>query len=224
MLNMYERCSGRQSSIKAFTLVELLVVAAIFGVVIIAIASCLMAGVRTWDYARKYSGVEADAMIRLEAVHRDIANTFRFYAITFSGGAKEFAFPGLIDVTTYGGEESRIGTIKYYFDPEKRVIFRKTWVFPESEPLNDKAEKIITGVNDMVVNYYSLPSTNDGSGMWQEAWSNATNIPGSLALELSFEGDNKQFIKIKRTVMIPAAAAPMPEQPQQQPTAAGPGR
>jgi len=66
------------------------------------------------------------------------------------------------------------------------------------------------------VNYYSLPSENSGSGIWQETWNNATNIPGSLTLELLFEGDNKQFIKIKRTVMIPAAAAPVAEQLQQQ--------
>jgi prepilin-type N-terminal cleavage/methylation domain-containing protein len=199
-----------------FTLVELIVVAAIFGVVITAVASCLIAGVRTWDYARKYSGVESEAMLKLETVHRDVANSFRFHAIAFSGGASEVAFPGFVDVDVDGAGEPWIGTIKYYFDPMKKALFRKAWVYPESEPLDDKAERILAGVEALVISYYSMPVAGDNGSMWQEGWNNVTNIPGALAMELSFEGDNKQVIKMKRTVMIPAAAAPIPEQAQQQ--------
>ena len=205
----------RHSSVGAFTLVELLIVAAIFGIMVTAIVSCLVAGIRTWDYARKYSGVEAVAMISLESMHRDIANTFRFYSIAFRGAPRELAFSGLVDVSDDGGEYSRIGTIKYYFDAGKKVVLRKAWAFPGSEPADDKAEKIFSGVSDMTLNYYALPSGSERGAAWQEGWNDTTNIPGAVTVELAFDADNAQSLKIKRTVMIPAAAVPVSEPVQQ---------
>jgi len=200
----------------AFTLVELLIVSAIFGTVIAAVTSCLVAGVRTWDYARKYSGVEADAALRLETVQRDIANSFRFYGIPFSGGADAVAFPCIVEMDVDDEVETLIGTIKYYYDPAKKALFRKVWAFPQGEPFDDKAEKILSGVESMVFSYFPLSAAGDAGSTWQESWNNVTNIPGALILDMSFAGENERRIGMKKTVLIPAAAAPMPEQPQQQ--------
>lgn len=191
-----------------FTLVELLVVTLILGVVIAAITSCLIGGIRTWEYVSKYGTAEVETLLKLETVHREVANTFPFYMISMSGGEKEISFPGLVEVTADGNTETKIGTIKYYFDQQKKGLLRKAWPFPESEPSSDNQEMVLSGLTDFTVSYYSLPSTNDTrSGVWQETWTNVTNLPGAVAMEISMAGDNKQQLMIKRTVMIQTAAA-----------------
>ena len=200
---------------KAFTLVELLIVSVILGVVITAVTSCLMAGVRTWDYARKYGSVESDAMIKLEAVHRDIANTYRLYSIPFCGGVRDVAFPGLVNVAGEDGETPRIGTIKYLYDARKKMVFRKSWTFPGSEPLDGEAERVLTGVSDMNFGYYTLPGKDGDVGTWKEEWNSITNFPGAVTMELAFDTDDKRPLRIKRTVIITAARIPLPEQKQQ---------
>ena len=202
-------------STRAFTLVELLIVAMISSVVVAAIASCVIGGVRTWDYARKFGGVEADALLKLETVQRDAANTFYFYAIAFNGDSAGMTFPALVDVTTDGSGELRPGAIKYYFDPDKKALYRKAWQFPVTEPSDDKAERILTGLSGFDIQYYSLPSSGDSSSEWQKGWNNFTNFPGAVMMNLLFDGD-KQQIKISRTIMLPAGASKV-EQGQQSP-------
>jgi len=198
-----------------FTLVELLVVSLILGLVVSAITFCLIGGIRTWEKVSKYGTVEVDALVKLETVHREIANTFRFYTIPLSGGAREISFPGLVETVSREITEPRIGTIKYFFDPVKKELLRRSWVYPESEPLSDKPERILSGLNDLAITYYSLPSTNDSSGgVWQESWGNVTNLPGAVMMELSFEGENKQPVMIRRTIMIPVAPEPVTGQDQ----------
>jgi|GEM_PF-1987583 len=212
------RCSSRQQEPgcrRGFTLIELLVVALILGVVITAITSCLIGGIRAWEYVSKYGTVEVDALVKLETIQRETANTFRFYMISLSGGASELSFPGLVEESPGNNAEPRIGTIKYYFDQQKKELLRKSWMYPATEPANEQPEKILSGLNGFKVSYYSLPSTNDSSGgVWQEAWTSVSNLPGAVTMEMSFEGDNKKPVVIKRTIMIPAAAAPASGQDQ----------
>ena len=67
----------------------------------------------------------------------------------------------------------------------------------------------------MTLNYYALPSGSDRGAIWEGSWNDATNIPGAVTVELAFDADNAQSLKIKRTVMIPAAAVPVSEPVQQ---------
>ncbi len=206
---------GSAGSRGAFTLVELLIVTVIMGVVITAVTSCLIAGVRCWDYARKYGSVESDVMIKLEIVHRDFANAFRIYSIPFDGDARSAAFPALVGTAGDESAPPRVGTIKYFYDAQKQTVFRKSWIFPSGEPLDGDAEIMITGVSDVKFSFYALPGKGEEVGAWQEGWNNLTNFPGAVSMELLFDTGGKRPLEIRRTVIVPAAVFPVPEQAQQ---------
>lgn len=202
------RCFG-------FTLVELLVVTVICGVLVAAIVACLVGGIRAWDYVRRYGSTEIDAMIRLEAVQRDIANAFRFYGVSFSGDEGAFSFPGLVDVVGDGSGLFRPGTVKFFYDRQKGDFLRKVWVFPSREPLDDSAEKVMSGISRLAVSYYAAPSEADSTGGWVGSWNNSSNMPGAVMLDLTFDGGEKQAIRIRRTVVLPVTALPEQDKPQQ---------
>ena len=95
------------------------------------------------------------------------------------------------------------------------MLFRKSWIFPASEPLDGEAERVLTGVSDMSFSYFELPGKGDGIGIWKEDWNNVTNFPGAVTMDLAFDTDDKRPLVIKRTIMVPAARVPLPEQVQQ---------
>ena len=82
---------------KAFTLIELLVATSIVVVVAGVIGACLAGGIRTWDAARDFTVVEADALIDLEIMQRDLMNAIRFKGIGFKGSKTRMSFPALLD-------------------------------------------------------------------------------------------------------------------------------
>ena len=199
---------GRKVIRGGFTLIELLISAMIFAVVLSVISACVFAGIRVWDYARKCGGVEGDALMKLEIVQRDVANTFRFYAVPFAGTVNDMSFAGLVETTGDVSQPARIGTVHYYFDTQRKGLFRKVWAFPGSEPTDVQPEKLLAGLSDFKISYYAPPSDRGGD-VWQEGWNDETNIPGAVTVELTFEGEAPP-LKMKRTILIPAST-PLPE-------------
>ena len=87
---------------RGFSLIELLVVTAILGVVIAAIAGSLAGGIKVWDAARNFNEGEAAAALALAELERDLVNSFDFFDLSFSGHKDGMAFPGVVSDPEHG--------------------------------------------------------------------------------------------------------------------------
>lgn len=135
---------------------------------------------RVWDAARDVNGSEVESSIGLTMMKRDLQNSFQFYAIGFKGAAREVSFPCLVTGGT-DGNQSFIGTVKYFYEPETKSLFRQKWKFPGTEPAKDTAEKIAGKVEDMSLRYIA---DRAAEGAWQETWNDGTNLPRAVRIDL----------------------------------------
>lgn len=164
---------------RGFSLIELMVVLAIVGVVVGVVAACLSGGIRVWESARILTSVEQEAYFGVEYFRRDVANTFRFSGIKFVGGESEVSFPSLIEaVDEDGASESRIGTVKYFYDPAQQTVNRMLWPYPSNEE-EGEVEVIARNVQSLKFAYQSGAS-DERSG----AWTQPTNFPAAVSMEL----------------------------------------
>jgi prepilin-type N-terminal cleavage/methylation domain-containing protein len=200
---------------RGFTLVELLIVTLIFGVIVGVITTCLLGGIRTWDYARKFGVTEPDALLKMEIVHRDVASAFYFHDISFAGDSTYVSFPGLVDRIVDGKTEARIGTVKYWYDADKKMFMRKAWLYPSPEPDDRDAEKMLAGVNAVEIRYHALPIGKGGAVTVCDGWNSKTNLPAALSVDMFF-GAGSRPVTVSRTIMLPIAGTQAVNQVQQQ--------
>jgi len=179
------------------------VVTAILGLVIGVIAASLGGGIRTWDTARRFGRIEAQAAIALDVLERDLANAFHFHDVPFQGSTGTAAFPGRVEAGEAGGEPFwQIGTIRYRFDPEREALLRLAWTYPSSEPPAGRSELLLSDVKNLA---FSYRAGNGGSGTaaWDDSWNSATNFPIAVRLELTFPAE--EVGTLTRTMRLPVA-------------------
>ena len=198
----------RPRSKPGFTLIELLVVSAIIGLVMVAISACLMGGIRVWDRTQTFAVVEANAVIGLRIMEKDLMNTFPFYGIRFDGGAAGLSFPGLV-LQKPGGPDSRdkvevqerIGAVKYWFDSQKEAWFRQEVAYPQPREASPaRAEELLPHLKSVDLQYYA-PVRHGQGGEWQRTWNDETNFPTRVRIQLGFVQD-KGTVNITRTILL----------------------
>lgn len=183
-----------------FTLLELLVVVAILAIVVAAIGACLAAGMRVWDTARRYGRGEPQAALACAMIERDVVNSFRFHAISFSGSVDTVAMPALLG--TGGADEAgvrRIGTVRYFLGPDGRGLLRKSWVYPEPEPPPEAAEVLAAPVETLQFRYAGAGAPADA---WRDAWNDPSNMPWKVKVEIALTADAGGY-RFDRTVVRP---------------------
>lgn len=92
-----DKALGLQS---AFSLMELLVVLAIMGLVMLVVLSTLRGGMRLYERLKAGSNQQLEVMLAMEAMEKRIRNACPFANIGFSGDERHFYFPSLITFPT----------------------------------------------------------------------------------------------------------------------------
>ena len=186
----------------SFTLIELLVVTSIIAVLAGVIGACLAGGIRAWDAARDFIVVEADALIDLEIMQRDLMNAVRFKEIDFRGNKTQVSFPSLVDDGS-SASTLRIGTVSYVFDRDKGAFFRKAWVYPlDGSSVLGNGRETVSDLRGVNLQFYQSPIEDGAQGAWLPSWENATNHPSRLKISFMFvEGLQPEIIT--RTIIMP---------------------
>jgi len=159
----------------AFTLVELIIVAAILCIIGLAIVSTFSGGLNIYYRMRGYSTVKADVLLALEKMDKDIRNTFAFKDIDFVGSAKKMTFPAL--VRSYGDKDTpymSVGSVSYFIDDGsgKSELAREEKDYHASSMKEAAAKGVITdiaAIEGLNFKYYSYDPINKTYD-WQSSW------------------------------------------------------
>jgi len=183
-----------------------LVVTLILALVLGVLGASIAAGIRVLTAARTANMVESGVALGFEVIEKDLANTFPFYAIAFKGDASGIVFPGIVETIDGGERRESVGHVSYVFDAEEDVLFRTAWAFPGDgmrEPMRD------TIIEDLAEIRLSYADMNEGDIAWQSTWSNFTNHPDVVRVELVF-GRRRETREFSRTVVLPRASRKEP--------------
>jgi len=160
---------------EGFTLVELIVVAAILCIIGLVIMSTFSGGLNVYYRMRGYSTVKADVLLVLEKMDRDIRNTFAFKDIDFVGTSKKMTFPALI--RSHGAKDTpymSVGSVSYFIDDRSnnKKLAREEKDYHASSMKKEAAKGAVTGIaaiEDLNFEYYSYDPVNKAYS-WESSW------------------------------------------------------
>jgi type II secretory pathway pseudopilin PulG len=196
----------------AFSLVELLIVTAILGVVIGVLAACIAGGLRVWDTAQTFQNAEADAVLGLEILERDVGNAVPFFGVPFDGDAEGMVLPALVDDAT---GRLRPGTVRYRYDRAGGRLLRTAWVFPGEPPDALGGEAVCTRLRGLEWEFCVVEERRDEAGPAARPgetgetesadrmarWTGeATNLPAAVRIRLTLEQDETPQ-RLERTIV-----------------------
>ena len=190
---------------RGFTLIELLVITSILGMIALAVFSTFAGGLNIYKRMQSYGGVQADVLLSLEKVERDLRNTVNFSGIGFVGDSKRISFPGLVkyQVSSIKYQES-VGKISYYFDDDSGALIKEkqdySHAISEAGPDESDIEELAF-VESINFGYYYFDSEAQEYGL-KNVWNADDGIPDAVGIEIIFK-DGKTDVKLVRTVLIP---------------------
>ena len=179
-----------------FTLIEILISAAIISLVAIAVYSVFASGIGVWRRGNESRSYERNIRRVSEKLTRELRNTFKFSNIAFEGTEDSIAFAGLV--------ENEVGRISYFLNDEN-VFCRQQQTYPEA--LQDEemgeSEELIPEVAQLSFSYCYLDNAT-GDYKWKESWvkEEQDTIPRAVKIELFF-GDEAEPSTFVKTIFIP---------------------
>jgi Tfp pilus assembly protein PilW len=191
---MKAECSPARDA--GFTLIELAIAAAIGVLVIAAVVTAFVGGLRVWERLRGGSSDLLEAALAIEWLQRDVHNATVSRLTPFEGRAAELRLPVLIATPGQGPEARSLVDLTYAVRPETHTLERRWTALPSGAALTG-SDPLITGVQSVRFAYRSAVG-----GGWQPLWSSATNRPEAVDVVIRL-GPDRGNLEIRRTIIIP---------------------
>jgi len=197
----------RKKSAGGFTLIEVLLVTAIFASIGLAVFSCLSNGIKLWTKSQTLLA-EQDLAVFLDRVALELRNSFLYSKIPFKGEEYDIVFPTVV-MTVADRESSRaqegyvdqLGSVRYSFDAAEGVILREQANYSLATRGEFAAARVdVKGVKELRFRYYY-----PGSKEPRMSTSGDGQIPSGVDIEVRLleSGEEKVY---RRYVPIPAGA------------------
>ena len=184
----------RQSQNKGFSLVEVFLVTAILGVVLVTLGSAYAAGVKIWRTANQLELVkDRKFIISMEKMTEELSGYIRDFEdedIDFGGDEGKVSFP------LFSG--SHAVQITYIFDKNRKYLLKK--VVKLSDSLKDRMQGNKTELFDAKSSkfQYLLYDQINNTAYWASSFSKEdTGVPTAVKMEFDRKGENaKEYIFI----------------------------
>ena len=208
---------------RGFTLIELLLTTAILAIITVAVVSTFAGGLRVYQRAQAYGGAQADVLISLEKMERDLRNVLDFSEIDFNGDTEEISFGSLIRVVDSEGYQNlSLGRIFYYFDAVKKKLITEEQDYSDAVLEIKKGRgrvKALASIEDIKFSYY-YSDEDTQTYEWKDLWKieetkdeerktkdeEENRVPLGVKIEVTFKDDNR-VVKLDRTIFIPTAVS-----------------
>lgn len=184
-----------------FTLLELLIGAALIAVVASVVAGAFAAGFRVWQRAVRPG--DGEAVLALELITKDLRNTVPFRLEPFKGKAGGVDIPSLVTTALPDGTATVLpGMVGYEFNSSARTLDRVTRSFPFPDPERIRRETVLESV-EAVRFAYGEAGTEGGNGVaWGPDWQGRTNTPVAVKVELEFITGGTRLER-ERIILLP---------------------
>jgi len=179
-----------------FTLIELLITGSVMGIIALAIFSTLSMGLKAYHRLQYYGLVQADVLLSLEKMERDLRNARNLIDIQFVGENNKVSFAG--GIGPQGGPD--LGRISYYFDARDHAFIKKEEDYSSAVYEGSTGQRrfeALASVKNLVFSFCSVnPET------WQDSWPSGSGVPQAVRIKITFKGSHKD-VEITRTVVMP---------------------
>ncbi|MDE2221911.1 MAG: prepilin-type N-terminal cleavage/methylation domain-containing protein [Candidatus Omnitrophica bacterium] len=146
---------------RGFTLVEILLVSAMFALISLAVFNAFSNGFKLWARGQHVM-LEGDIAIFMDRLGQDLRQTVTISGIPFKGNSTDIAFPAIIrapaDANSSRAAEGvvrQIGAVRYRFDPGEKKIYRYQAVYGQALKGEWSDPVQVAGlIEDITVRYY----------------------------------------------------------------------
>ncbi|NTV28815.1 MAG: prepilin-type N-terminal cleavage/methylation domain-containing protein [Candidatus Omnitrophica bacterium] len=186
-----------------FTLVEVLLVTAIFASIGVAVFTCLSNGLRLWTRTQRLV-VEEDATVLFERLGGDLRNAFLYSRIPFEGDMGQLAFPTVVytpadrmSSRAREGYVEQVGMVRYFLDSSSGRVLRAQANYSQAtRGSGGPAIVMVNGVKDFRLRYFYAGSLEPSMTVHD-----SSSLPVGVEVELSFSDK-----VLKRYLPIPAGS------------------
>ncbi len=190
---------------RAFTFIEIMLVAALFAILSTAIFTCLLNGIRLSDRARQMMSGE-DSLIFFDRMASDLRNTFHFANIDLAGEEGRMAFPCVVwtpadrvSMRAPEGVVDQIGRVAYDYDPVREAVVRRQANYSQAMAGGWGADTVLVkGVKGLRFRYF-----HGVSGEASTHLEPTDEIPSGVEVELHVIQAGEERV-LKRYIAIPA--------------------
>jgi prepilin-type N-terminal cleavage/methylation domain-containing protein len=197
-----------KSYCRAFTLIEMLIVASLLSVTGLAVYHAIANGMRVWEYSRRYSSQE-DIAIFFEKITADLQNVYQSSLISFDGKAQNIFIPTIVRMPADQGSPDKgqmieqMGAAEYYLQAGKRTIYRRQNNY--SQALKNKKNIQARALSDSVTRlHFSYFVVEDGELKLKKKLSD--EIPASVQIEIDFVEVGGNVRHLQRMINLPSGA------------------
>ena len=190
--------AGALGRYRGFTVVETMIVLALFGILGVSLFSSFSMGMKVWKKATSTNLFKRKAVLTVERLSMELRRTFYYAPIGFLGDKAHIEFPGIVS--------NKIYNLSYDFFPEEKCvkrsgISREEMLGMQGTEKGNFSRVVIPGVENFVLNYYG-PDDQTGNYTFLESWNNtAAGIPAAVKVSVALE-DGTDLEKI---IAIPVA-------------------
>jgi prepilin-type N-terminal cleavage/methylation domain-containing protein len=183
----------RKNRHRGFTLIETLVVVALFAIISVSLFSSFSMGMKVWKWAVSPNASHRKSLLALERLSTELRRTFNYSRIGFFGEKEGISFANIV-----GG---RIYNISYTTNGSDKGFYRQSRSMQEILGMENetKFRKIVPSVKDATFAFYGFDNEK-GHADFLDAWNySRSGLPAAVKVSLELE-DGETFEKI---ILIP---------------------
>ncbi len=208
---------------RGFTLIEMMISAAIFSVLLVAVLSAFRSGSSGYTRIGSSFNLYQQARLIFKRMDLDIGNAFVYSAeeSKFIGENKKIEFFSLVNsFNTKAQARQDVCKVAYVFDLDSGVLSRQVYRGFDalSEEAQPQAQKLASNLEDFGFEYaYPLAADAAEPFGWQDSWpkegdesAQKTKLPLAVKIKLKLKDKDNSIVEFNK--IIPIASADDPDE------------